>query len=465
MLLRKWKHFSFYTLLASLAFNSVIVLTLINKEIEYVLGNWGELGIQVGYDELTLPFLLASIAVITAVAFNSLRKKYGGFFFSLLTILYGSLNAVYISRDLFNVYVSFELVSIIGFLLIAYNRKSSQIWASLKYMLINSLGFYLYLIAIGIVFSKTGSFSFDSLNEVGGFVPALIFLGLSVKSGLFFLSMWLPDAHTEAPSEVPAISSGLIVKVEDYLILRLLQYDSFSWLTGTYVFVGSLSAVIAVIFAMNARRAKSILAYHTLSQVGFVVAACNIAGAWHGFSHAVFKALLFLVVGNVHDRLGTQDIKKWKGKLLRREYIPLLIGAFAISGVPLTSGYVTKNAILDTVPYFADVLLIAASLGTVMSFSKFIFLGYKKNNGKSQSWNITFAYTFLISIILIHGIIGFDLPHFVESLIVIGVGAVAYFVFRSSFKPLPRLFERLDNALGIYFAFIAIVLTYLFFLP
>jgi multicomponent Na+:H+ antiporter subunit D len=274
----------------------------------------------------------------------------------------------------------------------------------------------------------------------------------------------LPDAHAGAPTEVSPILSGIMVKVEDYLIIRFLLYDSFYWLSNVYLVIGSISAVIAVIFAMNTKKAKSILAYHTLSQVGFIVAASNIAGAWHGFSHAVFKGLLFMVVGNIYERLGTQDISKWKGKLLKKEYIPLLVGALAISGAPLTSGFVTKGRILDTVPYFSDVLLIAASIGTVMSFSKFVFLGYNRQKTK-QSWNITTAYWILISIIFFHGITGFDFHHFVEALIIIALGVLAYFVFRSSFKPLPRLLERLDNSLGIYFAFIAIILTYLFFLP
>jgi multicomponent Na+:H+ antiporter subunit D len=464
IIFRNSRKLSISLLFLSLGTCGIFIPFLIGKEINYSLGNWGNLGISIGYDSLTLPFMLASLTIIGAVALNSLKKHYGGLFYGLLTLLYGSLNAVYVSRDLFNIYVTFELVSIIGFLLIAYQRKSKQIWASLKYMIIASMGFYVYLIAIGLVYYQTGSFAFESLNEVGSLIPALIFIGLSVKSGLFFVSMWLPDAHAGAPTEISPILSGIMVKVEDYLIIRFLLYDSFYWLSNVYLVIGSISAVIAVIFAMNTKKAKSILAYHTLSQVGFIVAASNIAGAWHGFSHAVFKGLLFMVVGNIYERLGTQDISKWKGKLLKKEYIPLFVGALAISGAPLTSGFVTKGRILESVPYFSDVLLIAASIGTVMSFSKFVFLGYSKQKSK-QSWNVTTAYWILISIIFFHGIVGFDFHHFIEALIIIALGVFAYFVFRSSFKPLPRLLERLDNALGIYFAFIAIILTYLFFLP
>ncbi|AKI98204.1 NADH-ubiquinone oxidoreductase [Kosmotoga pacifica] len=440
---------------------SVLILVLnLGKNFETVIGDWGALGISIGYDEIALPFLLAVVVVLFAVFMNSLHKNYDGFFYALITLLLGSLNAVFITRDLFNVYVSFELASIIGFILIAYGRKGRQIWATLKYMLISALGFNFYLIGIGLVYMRSGTFSFSAMDNMDKLPAMLIFVGLSVKSGLFLLSMWLPDAHANAVTEISPILSGLMVKIEDYLVIRFLQYGSFEWLRGVYLIVGSISAVAGVIFAMNARKAKDILAYHTFSQIGFIIAASNIAAAWHAFSHAVFKGLLFMTAGNIYERLGTQKVEEWNEKISRKEYIPLLVGSAAIIGAPLTSGFVTKNEIMDSIIGPAKYLLVIASVGTVISFAKFVFVRTSKEKVK-LSWNSQLASMIMIFTIFAHGILGFDSHHVLDALVMITAGIPLYFVLKRFFKPLPKTFERLDNALLIYLVFFAVMVTFI----
>jgi multicomponent Na+:H+ antiporter subunit D len=147
----------------------------------------------------------------------------------------------------------------------------------------------------------------DSLEHVSTIATVLIFGGLAVKSGLFFFSMWLPDAHSNAPIEVSPILSGLIVKLDVYLSIRFITYSSFGWMRDTYMIIGIVSAIVGVIFAVNSKNAKRVLAYHTISQVGFMLVNCDKSSAWHGFSHAIFKTLLFLVVGNISARLGTKE--------------------------------------------------------------------------------------------------------------------------------------------------------------
>ncbi|MCD6160095.1 MAG: NADH-ubiquinone oxidoreductase [Kosmotoga sp.] len=443
----------------SLLTSIVILLFNIGKNFEMVIGNWGTLGISIGYDEFALPFLLAVIVVLSAITLNSLQKNYDGFFYALITLLLGSLNAVFITRDLFNVYVSFELASIIGFILIAYGRKGKQIWATVKYMLISALGFNFYLIGIGLVYMKSGTFSFSALDYMDKLPAVLIFTGLSVKSGLFLLSMWLPDAHANAITEVSPILSGLMVKIEDYLVIRFLQYGSFQWLRNFYLVIGTFSAVAGVLFAMNAKKAKDVLAYHTFSQIGFIIAASNMAAAWHAFSHAVFKGLLFMTAGNIKERLGTQKIQEWKGKINIKEYIPLLVGSAAIMGTPLTSGFVTKNGIMDSISGPAKYFLVVASIGTVISFSKLIFVGVSKEKMKLR-WNMWLAYGIMVAAVFIHGIIGFDTHHTLDALIMIATGIPLFFMLKKFLNPLPRIFERLDNALILYLLLFGIMLTF-----
>lgn len=448
--------------LIAISITGIFVFSFQGKNIEINIGNWSNLGITVGFDDLSWPFLLAAFIVILAVVLNSINKGYDNLFYSLILLLYGSLNAVFISRDLFNVYVTVELAALICFILIAYGRKGGQIWASFKYMLVSSFGFNLYLLGIGLVYVKKGSFAFSALSGISPLPVLLIFAGLSVKSGLFLLSMWLPDAHAKAMTEVSPLLSGLMVKIEIYLIVRFVQYDSFLWLKDFYLIIGSVSAIAGVIFAMNAKKAKSILAYHTMSQVGYMLVACNKAATWHAFSHAIFKGLLFIAAGNIYERLGTQEVKNWNGKITRLEYFALLAGSIAISGFPFTSGCVTKHSIIQTVPLLEKYVLLIASVGTVISFSKFIFLSVNREKVKTP-WNYRISYLILIAAIFIQGVAGFNLEEVPESVIVIALGILFYYLIKSKLKPFPRVFERLDNSLLIYLGFIGVALTFILF--
>lgn len=450
--------------LIAIAATGIVAFTFQGKNIEINIGNWSNLGITVGFDSLSWPFVLAAFIVVLSVVLNSINKGYDNLFYSLILLLYGSLNAVFISRDLFNVYVTVELAALICFILLAYGKKGSQIWASFKYMLVSSFGFNLYLLGIGLVYVKKGSFAFSALEGIYPLPIALIFAGLSVKSGLFLLSMWLPDAHSRAMTEVSPLLSGLMVKIEIYLIVRFIQYDSFLWLKDFYLVIGSISAIAGVIFAINANKAKSLLAYSTISQIGYMVVACNKATTWHAFSHAIFKSLLFIVAGNIYERLGTQDIKKWNGKITRVEYLALFIGSLAILGFPLTSGCVTKHSIIQSVPLLEKYVLLIVSVGTVISFSKFIFLSVNRKKVKTP-WNYKISYLILIAVIFIHGTVGFKLEEVPESVIVIALGIVLYFLLKSKLKPLPRILERLDNSLLIYLGFIGIMLTFILLTP
>ncbi len=440
------------------AFASGSVLPfVIFEDASIILGKWGVLGIGLAIDELTTPFLLSTFIVMLAVILNSINRSYDGFFYALILILYGTLNSIFLSRDLFNIFVTVELASIISFILISYEKKPRQAWASLKYLLLSSLGLNFYLLGIGIVYMETGSFAMESLENASTISSVLIFGGLAVKSGLFFFSMWLPDAHSNAPIEVSPILSGLIVKLDVYLSIRFITYSSFSWMRDAYIFIGILSAIIGVIFAVNSKNAKRVLAYSTISQVGFMLVNCDKSSAWHGFSHAIFKTLLFLAVGNISARLGTKDYSKWSGKISTVEYTFLLIGSLAISGFPMTSGCVTKEVIIHGAccPSLR-ILLLIASVGTAMSFSKFIFL----KPVKTTTWpaaNVVAAYVILSGVIIAHGIIGFEIYMF-ESILPVMAGIAAYLILRRFLKPLPTYLERIDSSLSSYLLFFLITI-------
>ncbi len=460
VLLRRKRKLPLTLFFISCAATIVVILTLIGQDKTYQIGQWGAVGVTVGFDELNLPFVLSSMIVAAAVCLSaSTRAIYDGYFYGLVMMLLGGLNAVYISRDLFNIYVTFELASIVVYILIAYGKKGKQIWAAMKYALLSTVGFSIFLIGAGLAYMEAGSFSFAALDDVGDLAGALIFAGLAVKSGLFFLSMWLPDVYNSTPAEIPLLS-GMVIKAEDYLILRFISYGSFTWLAPMYLAIGTISAVIGAVYAMSTQKSQRILAYHTFSQIGFIVTASDIHGAWHAFSHSIFKGLLLLSCGKVGERLKTNDLSKWKGNIRLSEYIPILVGSLAIIGFPLTSGYVTKGNIIDNVPFIAVVMLTIASVATVISFCKLVFIPLSRRPLKLPL-QLIMAYAILASGILFHGVIKFDYYKVPESAAVIGAGVLIYFLIRKHFRPLSRRFEQLDESIIMFMVFVAVVLTVL----
>ncbi|PNS36571.1 proton-conducting transporter membrane subunit [Mesotoga sp. B105.6.4] len=435
-------------LATTFAGGSALPFVLFNESAT-ALGKWGALGINLMIDDLSIPFLLSTFFVTLAVVLNSYRKGYENFFYSLILILYGTLNSIFLSRDLFNIFVTVELASIISFILISYEKKPRQAWASLKYLLLSSLGLNFYLLGIGIVYMETGSFAMENLHQASTVSTVLIFGGLAIKSGLFLFSMWLPDAHSNAPIHVSPILSALIVKIDVYLSVRFIGYEPFAWLKDFYIVLGLLSALVGAYMALNSMNAKRLLAYSTMSQVGFMMVNCDKTSSWHGFSHAIFKTLLFLVVGNISYRLGTKKYTEWNGKISRMEHAFLLIGSLAMIGFPLTSGCVTKEAIIHGAccPWLKGALYVA-STATAVSFARLLFLMPSSEKIRMQTSHLI-SYILLTGVILSHGILGFELYE-LEALIPATVGVLIYMVSRRYLRPISNRIEKLDFSLIVY---------------
>ncbi len=443
--------------LATTITNGIILPFQIFRVAEINVGEWCNLGIRLAIDDFAMPFLLSTFFVMLAITINSIRKQYDGFFYSLILILFGTLNSIFLSRDLFNIFVTVELASIISFILISYEKKARQAWASLKYLLLSSLGLNLYLLGIGMVYMETGSFAMEGLNSVSTVASVLIFGGLAVKSGILLFSMWLPDAHSSAPIHVSPILSALIVKIDVYLSIRFVTFDSFLWLKDFYISIGLFSAIVGAYMALNSLNAKRLLAYSTMSQVGFMMVNCDKSSSWHGFSHAIFKTLLFLVVGNISYRLGTKKYDEWNGRLSKWEYTFLLIGSLAMIGFPLTSGCVTKEIIIhgSCCPWVRGGLYLA-STATAVSFCRLIFLRPSKES-TAMPVTHTLSYLLLTGVIFVHGILGFELYE-LEALIPVSVGILIYVLTKRYLKPLPNKIEKLDLSLIAYLLMITLSL-------
>ncbi|RKX36618.1 MAG: cation:proton antiporter, partial [Thermotogae bacterium] len=230
---------------------------------------WNSFGVKLILDNISRDFLLMNSIVFLASTIVATKKEKPSVFFFLLALFLPSCNLMFLSCDMFNIYVLLELTTLVVFLLASFGGKTNQVWSALKYMVLGTAGMNLYLLGVGMIFARSRTFELPTLVDI---IPAvLVISGLLVKAGVFLFSMWLPDLHSSVESELSALLSGVGIKTAVYAILRF--SPSLGKTVDVVVLFGVVSAIAGVVFALNERNYKRILAYHTLSQVGFVLSA------------------------------------------------------------------------------------------------------------------------------------------------------------------------------------------------
>jgi NADH-quinone oxidoreductase subunit L len=327
-----------------------------------------ELGILI--DNLTVimmfvVMLISMLVHIFSIAYMHGDKRYNRYF-AYLGIFTFSMSGIVLTHNILMMYIFWELVGLSSYLLIGfwYEKKSASD-ASKKAFLVNRIGDIGMFAGILILFLTYNTFTFEKIFTAiaSGHLPfnsefwltvtgILIFCGAIGKSAQFPLHVWLPDAM-EGPTPVSAlIHAATMVAAGVFLVTRV-----FTILTGDALFfiatIGALSAFIPATIALTQNDIKKVLAYSTVSQLGYMVMALGV-GAYtfaffHLITHAFFKACLFLGSGSViHGMHHEQDITKMGGlrKKMPITYATFLIASLAISGIPLTSGFLSKDGIL-----------------------------------------------------------------------------------------------------------------------
>ena len=293
-------------------------------------------GVTLVVDTLSSYFILTNAIVTAAVILYCWSSDKTAFFYTQTIILHGSVNAIFICADFISVYVALEVISIAAFLLIAYPRSDRSIWVGLRYLFVSNTAMLFYLIGTVLVYQANHSFAFAGLQEAPPEAVALIFLGLLTKGGIFISGLWLPLTHSEAETPVSALLSGVVVKAGVFPLIRcaliVTEIDPLIRIFG----VGT--ALLGVSYAVFAKDTKRMLAFHTVSQLGFILAAPEVGG-FYALTHGLVKSALFLIVGNLPSR----NIKTLKQTpIFTPIWIALAIASFSISGFPLLSGFGAK---------------------------------------------------------------------------------------------------------------------------
>ncbi|MDR9404893.1 MAG: cation:proton antiporter, partial [Halothece sp. Uz-M2-17] len=334
-------------------------------------------GVTLIADQLSSFFILTNAIVTTAIIFYCWQSEKSAFFFMQLVILHGSVNATFICADLMSLYVALEVISIAAFLVISYPRSDRAIWVGLRYLFVSNTAMLFYLVGTGLVYKVNHSFSFAGLQESPPDAIALIFLGLLVKGGIFFSGLWLPLTHSESESPVSAMLSGVVVKAGVFPLVRIaLMIEAINPIVR---FFGVGTALLGVAYAVFEKDSKRMLAFHTISQLGFVLAAPAVGG-FYALTHGLVKSALFLIAGVLPSR----NFKELQHQPIRTEiWIALVIASFSISGFPLLSGFGAKVLTNKNLLPWQVVGMNIAALGTAISFAKFIFLPHETSSEKS----------------------------------------------------------------------------------
>ena len=341
-------------------------------------------------DALSSLFLL----IITGVGFiihvysTSYMKEetseHYGRYFSYLNLFIFSMLLLVMGANYVIMFIGWEGVGLCSYLLIGYWFKNTEYnKAANKAFIFNRIGDLGFLIALFWIISKVGSVSFDAVFSKAPtlstadvtIITLLLFVGATGKSAQIPLYTWLPDAMA-GPTPVSAlIHAATMVTAGIYMIARSNVLYSLAPISQNVVaIIGLATAILAATIAMKQNDIKKVLAYSTVSQLGYMFLALGVgaytAGVFHVMTHAFFKALLFLAAGSViHAMSGEQDIRKMgglKGKL-KITYLTFLIGCIAISGIPPFSGFFSKDAILLSAYEHNKILYAIALFGALLT--------------------------------------------------------------------------------------------------
>lgn len=383
----------------------------------YKAGGWEPVNrIPVGIYMVVDGFTLVVLCIINVIGFLSAFysisyiKRYtaGNYFYALFCLMVAGMNGVVVSGDLFNIFVFLEISVISAYALVAFGVEKDELEASFKYQVLGGLASFLILFGIGFIYWKTKTLNIADIKQVLGsgydkkyylFIEILMLTGFGLKAAIIPFHAWLPDAHSSAPSPISAMLSGVLIKaVGIYVIIRLF-FNMFVIDGNMAVLItclGTISMVTGVFLAIGQWDIKRLLAYHSISQMGYVVMSAGIGmilisrgtmkeaaflaitGAlFHLINHAAFKGLLFLNAGAIEYSTGTRDLNQMGGLAgpMPVTSATSFVASMSISGIPPFNGFFSKLIIIVAAVmakfYLLALLAVIVSIITLASFLKF----------------------------------------------------------------------------------------------
>jgi len=380
-IIARWKK-SLSMPLAALALATSLILgvlllpkILASGYLSYHMGAWEPpFGVEIRIDFLGIFMMILISAICLVVAIYSdkyisseVEEGKIATYYSLFLIFSASTLGFCATGDIFNMFVFFELTAVTSYALVAISGRGKAIKAAVKYLLMGEPASFLVLLAISLLYSVTGTLNMADLAgkiTSSGYTQVIIvayvifIMGFAVKAALFPLHVWLPDAHSMAPSPISALLSGLFVKMGIFGMIRLGHSVYTAYFSSDLSVINSLltwAAAAAVIYgsimAIKQKDLKTMIAYSTVAHVGVILIGFGLTDVraltgsmYHIIAHGLAKACLFLCTGSIIYQSGYRMIEDLKGASTK---MPLTCAAFAVAslaivGIPPTAGFISK---------------------------------------------------------------------------------------------------------------------------
>jgi multicomponent Na+:H+ antiporter subunit D len=454
-----WHNLSVHKILAVLvstllfATNIGLLYIVLKDGIQtYQVGNWiAPFGITLVVDifsavMLAIAGLIGMMVIIYSLdAIDDRRATYG--FYPLTLVMLMGVCGAFITGDIFNLYIWFEVMLMASFVLMALGGERRQIEGSVKYIILNLMASALFLSATAISYSLTGTLNMADLAiqlqrvQPAGIVTtlALLFLvAFGIKSAIFPLFFWLPASYHTPPVAVTALFSGLLTKVGVYAIVRvftLLFTQESGFLHPLLLWIAGFTMVTGVLGAAAQYDFRRLLSFHIVSQIGYLLmglglfSRTSIAAMLYFMVHVIVaKSALFMVSGVVNSTEGTYNLKKLGGLYRTRPGLAILflLPALSLAGLPPLSGFFGKLALIqggmEEDQYAIIAVSLAVSLLTLFSMTKiWIEVFWKplpRSNQpmpeKKNSWALLAPVLILASLVVLFGIFAGPIFHVAE---------------------------------------------------
>lgn len=387
-------------------------------------------------------------------------------------ILYaGSALGVTFAGDFFTLFIYWEIMAVASTVLIWSRRNAEAKKSGFRYLIYHVLGGGILFMGILMHFSETGSLAVSRLSQGGPLSSWLILLGVIINAAVPPFHTWLADAYPKATITGAVFLSAFTTKTAVYVLIRIFP----GW--EILLILGTIMTLYGVIFAVLSNDIRGILAYHIISQVGYMVAGVGLGtemalngSSAHAFSHILYKALLFMGAGAVLYATGESKLTKLGGlhKSMRPVLILYMIAAFSISGFPLFNGFISKSMITaaagESHQEIALLLMLLAAVGTFLSVGLKLpyFTWMAEDKGlkpKKIPFNMIFAMGLVAFFCCLHGIFPsllykllpypvhfepYSIPHLVETVQILIFAFIGFWLFRKKLSPHAAITLDLD---------------------
>lgn len=392
---------------------SLIAVRLYNMQglLTYSVGGWKPpIGIGLVLDGLAA-FMLVTVNLVAfciVVYSISYMEKFTAKwkFYTLFFLMLSGMNGVIITGDIFNLFVFLEIASVASYALVAFGTERHELEAAFKYAIMGTVGSLFILLGIAFLYGYTSTLNMADMGNILAqkgnanivlMVIVLFLMGFGLKAALVPFHAWLPDAHPSAPAPISAMLSGVLIKsLGVYALCRILfnVIGLTPQISYILMVLGAISMVIGVFLAIGQWDFKRLLAYHSISQIGYVVLGIGLGtplgilgGLFHLFNHSIFKSLLFLNSGAVEYSTGTRDLRKMGGLIKKMPVTGAtsLVASMSIAGVPPFNGFWSKLLIIVAAVQAQRfgyalwaVLASVLTLASFMKVMKYAFFGTLK---------------------------------------------------------------------------------------